>query len=314
MRLEWLEDILAIAETGSLSDAAARRNLTQSAFSRRVKVIEDHVGAPLFDRARKPLQLHATTADRCNQIAKLADELRQLQADLRQASPTNRTRVVFASQHALTTSLTPDLLRWVGTRASDYYVRLRSANQDECFGLILSRQADLAFVYRLHGAQHLIEADFIETLVLGQDRLIPVYSAERVSDLNERFGAGEVPLIAYPSDVFLGQVMETSVFPTLRHMARAAPRVETALTLAALELAQVGVGVAWVPSSLAQSDLDDERLVDLSRTLPSAILDVTAVRLAGRSGAAQDFIWDHLASISGGGSKPREAGPAAEGP
>lgn len=306
MRLEWLEDILAIDETGSLSDAAERRNLTQSAFSRRVKVIEDYVGAPLFDRARKPLQLHPATADQRNQIARLADELRQLQADLRQGSHVNRNRVVFASQHALTTSLTPDLLRWVGTRAADYYVRLRSANQDECFGLILSQQADLAFVYRLHGAQHLIEADFIETLVLGQDRLVPVYSAERVRDLNERFEAGEVPLIAYPSDVFLGQVMETSIFPTVRQMARPAPKVETALTLAALELARVGVGVAWVPSSLAQGDLDDKRLVDLSRTLPSAVLDVTAVRLASSSSAAQAFIWEHLASISG--RDPRSQG------
>ncbi|MGB3147248.1 MAG: LysR family transcriptional regulator, partial [Paracoccaceae bacterium] len=35
MRLEWLEDILAIAETGSFAVAAERRHRTQSAFSRR---------------------------------------------------------------------------------------------------------------------------------------------------------------------------------------------------------------------------------------------------------------------------------------
>lgn len=304
MRLEWLEDILAIAETGSLSEAARRRNLTQSAFSRRVKAIEDHVGVPLFDRSRKPLQMHPATADQRPQIARLADELRQLAADLREGGHGNRTRVVFASQHALTTSLTPALLRWIGTRASDYYVRLRSANQDECFGLILSQQADLAFVYRLHGAQHLIEADFIETLVLGQDRLIPVFSAEQAGDLNKSFQSGEVPLIAYPPEVFLGQVMGTRILPALRPMARAAPKAETALTLAALELALVGVGVAWVPSSLAQDHVDDGRLVDLSRTLPSAKLDVTAVRLAVGGGAAQAFIWQHLASISDDAAAP----------
>ena len=43
MRLEWLEDILAIAQTGSFSGAAERRNLTQSAFSRRIRQIEDYL-------------------------------------------------------------------------------------------------------------------------------------------------------------------------------------------------------------------------------------------------------------------------------
>lgn len=298
MRLEWLEDILAVAETGSLSEAAERRNLTQSAFSRRVKAIEDYVGVPLFDRARKPVQMQPTTADQRDKIARLSDELRQLVSDLRQGSRASGNRVVFASQHALTTSLTPELLRWIGGQAPDIYVRLRSANLDECFGLLLSRQVDLAFVYRLRGSPHLVEADFIETLVLGQDQLIPVYSAKKATDLNMRFQSGEVPIIAYPGEVFLGQVMDTNILPALRRMVRAVPKVETALTLAALELALNGVGVAWVPSSLARKHLDDQDLIDLSRSLPSLNLDVTAVRLAGSASAAQSLVWRRLVSIS----------------
>jgi DNA-binding transcriptional LysR family regulator len=40
MRLEWLDDILAVAQTGSFSEAAQKRHLTQSAFSRRIRTIE----------------------------------------------------------------------------------------------------------------------------------------------------------------------------------------------------------------------------------------------------------------------------------
>ena len=49
MRLEWLEDILAVADAGSLSVAAERRRLTQSAFSRRMQFIEQALGGQLFD-------------------------------------------------------------------------------------------------------------------------------------------------------------------------------------------------------------------------------------------------------------------------
>ena len=37
MRLEWIEDILAVLDTGSLARAAEKRLLTQSAFTRRVR-------------------------------------------------------------------------------------------------------------------------------------------------------------------------------------------------------------------------------------------------------------------------------------
>jgi DNA-binding transcriptional LysR family regulator len=298
MRLEWLEDILSVAETGSLSEAAERRNLTQSAFSRRVQAIEDHVGVALFERARKPVQLRATTADQLDEITRLSRELRQLVADLRRGDRVSRNRVVLASQHALTTSLTPDLLRWLGTRAPDAYVRLRSANHDECFGQVLSRQADMALVYRVPGQEPLIEGDFLDTLVLGQDRLVPVFAQGEGAALNARFQAGELPYIAYPGEVFLGQALESAVMPKLRRMVQPVPRAETALTLAALELAAVGVGVAWVPHSIARAKIAAGTLVDGSKTLPSLRLEVTAVRIAARYSAAQEAIWSHLMAVS----------------
>ena len=57
MKLEWLEDLLAVIDQGSLSKAAVARHLTQPAFSRRVRAIEGYLGCELFDRDRKPLQL-----------------------------------------------------------------------------------------------------------------------------------------------------------------------------------------------------------------------------------------------------------------
>jgi hypothetical protein len=69
---------------------------------------------------------------------------------------------------------------------------------------------------------------------------------------------------------------------------------ETALTLAALEMAAVAVAVAWVPASLARARIGTGELVDLSETLPDCELEVTAARLLGNSGAAEDRVWDQL--------------------
>jgi len=57
MRLEWIDDILAVLDRGSLARAAEKRLLTQSAFTRRVRTIEESIGVALFDRRRKPAAL-----------------------------------------------------------------------------------------------------------------------------------------------------------------------------------------------------------------------------------------------------------------
>lgn len=294
MRLEWLEDILAVAESGSFSEAAERRRLTQSAFSRRIRGIEDYVGAELFDRSRKPVQLRPTTLDQRERITRLAGTLRQLVDELRHGERIAGNRIVLASQHALTTALTPGLVGSIQARDADIHVRLRSANLDDCFAMLLARQADIALVYRVPGEEHPIEADYIETVTLGSDRLIPVIAESGRFRLEQSLIERTLPLIAYPGEVFLGQVMERSVLPGLRGRFSLVPKVETALTLAALELAAVAIGVAWVPASLARARIGSGGLADLSDALPATELAVTAVRLAGNAGPVEAAVWEHL--------------------
>lgn len=294
MRLEWLEDLLAVAETGSFQEAADRRRLTQSAFSRRIQTIEEQIGVELFDRTRKPVQLLPTTADQRDQIARLANELRQLVADLRRGDRLAANRIAIASQHALTTSLTPQIVRAIHARHQAMHIRLRSANLDECFTLLLSRQVDIAIVYRSPGEDHPISQSFVETVSIGTDRLVPVFAAHATADLNAQFAAGELPVISYPTEVFLGEVLERTVLSRLHHQTRPVPKAETALTLAALELALVGVGVAWVPLSLARQRIAEGGLADLSATLPACDLEVTAVRLFGPTRPIAESVWSEV--------------------
>jgi DNA-binding transcriptional LysR family regulator len=59
MNLERLELFLKIVDTGSVSGAGRRANLTQPAVSRSLKLLEEEVGADLFDRQGRGLLLTA---------------------------------------------------------------------------------------------------------------------------------------------------------------------------------------------------------------------------------------------------------------
>src|SRR5471030_2043810 len=52
LELRHLETLLALAECGSLSNAAARLFLTQSALSHQLKALESHYGAALVEKKK----------------------------------------------------------------------------------------------------------------------------------------------------------------------------------------------------------------------------------------------------------------------
>jgi LysR family transcriptional regulator for metE and metH len=59
LELRHLETLLALAECGSLSKAAARLFLTQSALSHQLKALESHYGAALVEKNVRPLRFTA---------------------------------------------------------------------------------------------------------------------------------------------------------------------------------------------------------------------------------------------------------------
>ena len=54
MDLTALRSFVTVADTGKVTAAATRLNLTQSAVSMQLKRLEDMLGQPLLDRAGRP--------------------------------------------------------------------------------------------------------------------------------------------------------------------------------------------------------------------------------------------------------------------
>ena len=292
MRLEWIEDILAVAENGSFQTACEKRNVSQPAFSRRIRQIEHALGTTLFDRSTRPARLSPHIHDQLDRMRDLSAGLRDLAAALQDSEGTRRRRIVIASQHAIAATSTPEI---IGSFADlDIDTRLRSANRDDCLAQIMTRRADIAFIHDVMGAEEIPGSDFLEIATIGEETLIPVYAGDKLDVLNEAYSHGELPVIAYPSDVFLGQVQRRMIFPRLMRVGRVRPRLETALTLAALEFARTGFAIAWIPEPLARDEIRDERLVDLRATLPAVPMTLIAARLSDTVTPIVSDVWERI--------------------
>ena len=298
MRLEWIEDILAVAEHGSFQVACEKRNVSQPAFSRRIRQIEQVLGVELFDRATRPARLSPHVLDQLDRMRELSAGMRDLTVALRDAEGRRRRRIVIASQHAIAATSTPEI---IGQFADlDVDTRLRSANRDECLAQIMTRRADIAFIHDVAGAQEILGSDFLDILEIGTEALIPVYSSDKLDTLNDSYTRAELPVIAYPADVFLGQVQRRMIFPRLTRIGRIRPRLETALTLAALEFARTGFAIAWIPEPLARAEIRSGCLVDLSKTLPSIPMTLIAARLNESVTPIVRAVWDRISERAAG--------------
>lgn len=291
MRLEWIDDILAVLDSGSLAHAAEKRRLTQSAFTRRVRTIEDSIVTTLFDRRRKPVSLMPGVQQLEPELRDLSARLHNLRHALKTTSDRAGTPLAFVCQHALTATISPQVVR-AATQGGETLVRVRSGNQDECLMQLLSKEVDFSIMYALpDDAPHDVSQAF-EAVSLGSEMLIPVCAPA----LRAQAARAAIPIIAYPADVFLGQVFARQIMPRLPTGVTPLPVAETALTLAMLQLALNEIGIAWLPFSLVSDALAQERLVRVDDVLPAQDLNIRMLRLHGPRPEHSNAIWHDLAT------------------
>jgi DNA-binding transcriptional LysR family regulator len=290
MRLEWIDDILAVLDCGSLAQAAEKRGLTQSAFTRRARTIEGLIGSTLFDRRRKPVTLMPGVQTLEPELRELSARLHKLGHMLKTTSSREGKPLTFVCQHALTTTISPRIVRAV-TRNGELSVRVHSGNQDDCLMQLLSKEVDLAIMYALPQEPESELSRAFESVDLGEDWLITVCAPSQ----RDKAYCAAIPIIAYPANVFLGRVFTRMISYRMPVGAATMPIAETALTLAMLQLALSEIGIAWLPLSLVAQSLAQGDLVRIDDILPAQALDIKMVRLRATQTERSEAIWQHLA-------------------
>ena len=291
MRLEWIDDILAVLDEGSLTRAAEKRFLTQSAFTRRVRLIEENIGTVLFDRSRKPVTLMPGVGEVEAELRELSIRLRQLRTSIKSASSSNSSSMAVACQHALTTTISSKIVGILSKHEKT--VRVRSGNRDECLMQLLSGEVDLSVMYEIPGEQTPVVSTAFDSVLLGTDVHIPVC----VPSIHNLADQGEIPIISYPTDVFLGQLFDRIIVPQLPVGVTVSRKAETSLTLAMLKFVLDGHGIAWLPHSLIHDHLVSGKLIKLERSLPQQPLEIKMFRLSGDQNARDEAIWRQLGGL-----------------
>ncbi len=304
MELDHVEAFLAIARSGGFARGSAALHLSQPATSRRIKLLEAELGAPLFDRLGRGVTL--TEAGRAFLphaqaiLASLRDGIDAVSA----VRGTGHGMVTLALVGTLASSSLTGRLRQLCQAHPGLDLRLRTGLSEEVSGLVLRGDAALGLRYGTDPDPGLV------SVTIHQERLIPVCPPEHPlaaggSDLATAL-AGQ-RWLAFPS----GPGAPGDPYAAALQQLLAAHGLATAEILpidsltAQKRMAEAGFGLAILPESSLDEELRMRTLCAIDAPDLTATIPVTLIRRrnAFQTGAARALTaaltdWPHKPGAS----------------
>jgi LysR family transcriptional regulator, hypochlorite-specific transcription factor HypT len=294
MNLSWIDDFMTLAATGNFSRAAEERHMTQPAFSRRIRALEEWLGVDLFDRSSQPARVtevgqwfRTVAQDLQSQVASIPGEARAI------AEASSRT-LRFAATHALSFTFVPRWLHALEAQASIGQLQLMSDVQQKCETLLMQNQVHLMITHG-HPAVRgpLDEADF-PSVVIGNDQLIPVSApgngGHALHSLTTGSRGSPVHWLDYSAESGIGRILRELKGPALDRL-HVHPVMTAHLASVLRTMALDKRGLAWLPRLLVEDDMATGRLVAAAPDEWRIDLQIRLYRQRSESGKAAEAFW-----------------------
>jgi DNA-binding transcriptional LysR family regulator len=289
----WLEDFLALVDSGSFSRAAELRHVTQPAFSRRIRALEHWIGADLFERDSHPVTL-SEAGHRFRLVAEeLLRRLLHVREEARQAHHNTAAKLKFAVTHALLLKFFPAWLHACEAKAELGAIHLLADNLQACEALMLRGEAEFLLYHHHPAVPNRLGPDQFCSIQVGDDRFIPVVAPNQAGQ--PRYALPGAPDAALPHLVYglesgLGRILRTTR-ENPRRQAWLEPVFTSHFGAALKALAQDGRGIAWLPLSIVRDDLDNGSLVRAGDEGWDTLLQIRLLRSHSLQRPAAEKFW-----------------------
>ncbi|WP_447774494.1 LysR substrate-binding domain-containing protein [Variovorax boronicumulans] len=294
MNLIWLEDFVALAATGNFSRAAEDRHSSQPAFSRRIRALEEWIGAELFDRRSQPAQLTEVGEWFTGVAQELIARVARVPGDAKKVAEASSVTLRIASTHALSFTFLPRWLRSLESNTTLGPVQLMSDVLQRCEALMLQSKVQFVLSHAHSKAQGALDAEPYRSTRIGEDLLIPVSAPDDEGQARyqlARRGESAVPMLQYTEESGLGRIMRAVIGRRLESVpAQAVFTAHLASVLRTMVLD--GRGIAWLPQTLVEDDIDQGRLVAAASNEWEVPLEIRLYRDSELLGKAANAFWN----------------------
>lgn len=296
MEIKWLEDFVALVDQRSFTRAAEKRHVTQPAFSRRIRSLENWLGVELVDRNSYPIQLTAAGGEFSRSVGELLASTYALREQVR-AKDAQSGALVLSTSHSLSVAWCPQWFRDLGETVAGTSIRVNAGDLLDSVDQFLAGRSNMLLCYETAAVSPALAAEDLLKLRIGSDLLVPVCSTGMLQRLQQREPGEAMPLVAYPEESFFGRLIQAHCMDSPKvSQLKLLPVVETALSEGAHAMVRADTGIAWLPAGLVRGDLENGRLAQLT-DLPTVTLDINFYIHRNNSNRLVAAIMNRLRSI-----------------
>ena len=295
MDFDWLRDFLALAEHRTFSRAAEVRNITQPAFSRRVRALEEWIGTALFARSAQGAALTPAGLYFRPQAQALLGLLERARRETRSVGESETAALAIAATHALSFTFFPGWVREVTRSRAPGAINLISDSMTACEQLLLSGQVHFLLCHFHPDARAGLAADRFPSLRVGDDVLVPMCAPDAQGQAKWSLESGRtppIPYLSYGEASGLGRIITACQGDKLAH---AVTRFTSQLAATLATMARDGHGVAWLPRTLTSEDQRRGQLVRAGSERFDIPVEIRLFRSLETRNRAADELWDDIA-------------------
>jgi DNA-binding transcriptional LysR family regulator len=283
MDINNLNAFILVAETGSFSEAAEKLHLTQPAVSKRIALLEEQLGAGLFDRIGRVVSLTEAGNALLPHAKSVQRELATAERSVRDLSGEVGGQLRLATSHHIGLHRLPPVLSHFSRDYPGVHIDIDFMDSEQAYELIHQGKAELAVVTLAPEEESNLLSlpiwhDPLEFMIAKDHELL---SGATPPDLN---ALSQHPAILPGLNTYTGQIIKR-LFD--QH------RLSLKVTLATnyLEtirmMASVGLGWTILPRGMRDSSL---AAIEIQNVTPQRTLGLVYHRGRSLSRAAQAFV------------------------
>lgn len=282
---KWLYDFLTLESCRHFSHAAEQRNISQPAFSRRIKALEQAIGVELFDRTTLPLQLSEEGKIFHSQARSL---LQQLECNLNELSGHNILsipNIKIAAAHSLSLTLLPKLVHSLSGYGGEFVYHVEAIDVVEVVNTLREGKSD--FIISFYD-EDLMQSPF-SCLNVFESELYPICAADKLGKPLFDIYQAQVPLLNYTSASYMGRLVNRCLSQSGKINSKTL--FMSSMSELLKNMALDGHGIAWLPIYSVVDELKEKKLVCLDTPELTIPIQAYIYRMDTRLNKTAEDFW-----------------------
>ena len=295
MEIKWLEDFVSLARTRNFSRSSEERNVTQPAFSRRIRALENWIGTDLIDRRTYPIQLTEEGRLFRDTAETVLHDIYHDRAQFHQLQHAARPDIRIAAASTLSISFIPAWLKKIQQSIGPFTSNIMTENFHDMVRHLADGDIDFVLQYCSPSVPVLFDTTQFRALTLAREKMILVAPCDANGDpVAHPDQSGPVPYVGYSKNGYFSEI-ESLIFSGNPGTAKRLKRISESPTSEFIKRMAIEFdALTLVPESCVKAELSRKELVQIDAPNWTHELDIQIYRKSDTKRAITRKLWETL--------------------